>query len=116
MIGRGQRKLRLMAGGDRPMSSLGRFYAMDETSQMLVRFHRLLEDVESGASARNTFRPWEVELLVDLNCCELGPNRRRVLRRWERAVQRGLESGAQRPLKLSDYLMRTRKTPRAPAA
>jgi hypothetical protein len=89
---------------------------MEDTSQVLVRFHRLMQDIETGSTARNTFRPWEVELLADLSGCQLGPNRRRILRRWERAVQRGLERGATRPMKLSDYLVRTRKTPRAPAA
>ena len=116
MIGRGERKRGLMVGGAGPMRSLGRFCAMEEISQILARFHRLVEDMASGSTARNTFRHWEVDLLVDSSGCELGPNRRRVLRRWEKAVQRGLEAGAQGPLKLSDYLMRTRKTTRAPAA
>lgn len=99
-----------MAGAVRTMSSFGRLRAMDETSQMLARFRRLVEDVESGLSTRTTFRPWEVELLVDLSGCKLGPNRKRLLKRWEKAVERGLEGGAKLPLKLSDYLMRTRKS------
>jgi hypothetical protein len=89
---------------------------MTDSSQFLFRFDRLMRDVENGDTSRNSFRPWEVELLVDMHTCRLGPNRRRVLRRYQRAVHRSLERGAPRPLKLSEYLSRARKNTRAPAA
>ncbi len=82
---------------------------MDDTSQMLVRFKRLMHDLENGSPARNSFRPWEVELLLDLQECHLGgPLRRRVLRRYKRAALKSIEGGSP-PLKLSDYLARLRK-------
>jgi hypothetical protein len=90
---------------------------VDDIAQVLLRFHRLMRDVEIGVTARNSFYPWEIELLVDLQDCEFGPNRRRLLRRYQKAVARALEHGASKPLKLSEYLARTRaKSPRASAA
>jgi hypothetical protein len=54
---------------------------------------------------RNTFRPWEVELLLDIEGCNLREvNKRDTLRRYQKAVQRQMEKGARLPLKLSEYL------------
>jgi hypothetical protein len=88
-----------------------------DTTQLLTRFNRLMREIESGVLARNNFRPWEVEVLVDFEGCELRSNRRRVLRRYRKAAVRALELGAQQPPKLSEYLARTRsRRPRASAA
>jgi len=88
-----------------------------DTAQLIVRFQRLMREIESGALQRNSFHAWEVELLVDLEQCQIRSNRRRLMRRYQKAAVRGLEMGAQRPLKLSEYLMRTRaRRPRASAA
>ncbi len=90
---------------------------MADTAQLVVRFKRFMREIEDGALVRNRFCPWEVELLVDLDQCPLRANRRRLLRRYQKAAVRGLELGAQRPLKLSEYLARTRsRRSRAPAA
>jgi hypothetical protein len=89
---------------------------MEDCTQLLPRFDRLMRDVENGATLRNSFRPWEVELLVDMQTCELGTDRKRVLRRYQRAVHRAFERGASRPLKLSEYLSRSRKLRQASAA
>lgn len=90
---------------------------MDDIGLMRLRFQRLMRDVENGLTARNSFYPWEIELLVDLQGCDPGPNRRRLLRRYEKAVVRGLEHGAAKPLKLSEYMARMRnRNPRASAA
>lgn len=76
-----------------------------------------MRELDNGTAARNSFRDWEVELLVDLYTHDLGANRRRVLQRYERAVERGLERGDTRPMRLSEYLARTRSRYwRAPAA
>ncbi len=76
-----------------------------------------MREIESGTLGRNSFHPWEVELLVDLEQCQIRANRRRLMRRYQKAAVRALEMGAQRPLKLSEYLMRTRaRRPRASAA
>ncbi len=82
---------------------------MNDSAQLLLRFNQLMRDVENGNTARNSFRPWEVDLLVDMQSCHLGSDRRRVLRRYQKAVRRGLEQGAMRPLRLSEYLMRSRR-------
>ena len=90
---------------------------MVDTEQLVVRFKRLMREIESGALQRNIFHPWEVELIVDLEQCQVRANRRRLLRRYQKAAVRGLEMGALRPLKLSEYLARTRsRRPRASAA
>ena len=90
---------------------------MADTAQVVVRFKRLMREIESGALARTSFYPWEVELLVDLDQCVLRADRRRLLRRYQKAAVRGLEMGAPRPLKLSEYLARTRsRRPHASAA
>jgi hypothetical protein len=90
---------------------------VDDIGQVLLRFNRLMRDVENGMTTRNSFYPWEIELLVDLQDCDLGPNRRRLLRRYQKAFARALEHGTPTLLKLSEYLARTRvKSPRASAA
>jgi hypothetical protein len=82
---------------------------VEDSQGILARFNRLLRDLQNGASTRNCFCPWEVELLLDIESCDLGEaNQRRVLQRYRRAVERRLEKGAARPLKLSEYLARSR--------
>jgi hypothetical protein len=90
--------------------------SMDDTAQVLLRFNRLIRDLENGSASRNSFRPWEVELLLDMQDCHLGADRKRVLRRYQKAFHRCLERGATRPLMLSEYLMRSRRCGRASAA
>jgi hypothetical protein len=82
---------------------------VEDSQGILARFNRLMRDLQHGASTRTCFRPWEVELLLDIENCDLGAlNRRRVLQRYRRAVERRLEKGASRPLMLSEYLAHTR--------
>ncbi len=89
---------------------------MEDSSQLAVQFKRLMRDVLAGSLGRNSFRPWEIELLLDLQSCELpGPTRRRILRRYERAALKGLDRGAA-PLRLSEYLARVRARTRRRAA
>ncbi len=88
-----------------------------DPAQLVVRFKRLMREIEGGALLRNSFCEWEVDLIVDLEQCQIRVNRRRLLRRYQKAAVRLLEMGAQRPLKLSEYLARTRaRRPRASAA
>ena len=72
---------------------------------MLNRFNRLIGELLRGAMSRNTFQPWEVEILLDLDTCEI-PEKRRpdVLRQYQKAVTRQLESTAGPPMTLSRYL------------
>lgn len=78
---------------------------MEDSEQVLARFNRLVRDLERGTLTRNCFRPWEIDLLLDMDTCELQPSRKwQILRQYQKAVQRQLEKGASRPLKLSEYL------------
>jgi hypothetical protein len=69
------------------------------------QFNRLLTELLRGRVTRSSFQPWEVELLVDIDSCNLRDSKgRNTLRRYQKAVQRDMDRGAARPLKLSDYL------------
>ena len=43
---------------------------------MLNRFHRLMGELMRGTIARNSFHPWEVQILLDLETCQLDRRRR----------------------------------------
>jgi hypothetical protein len=73
----------------------------------LAQFNRLLRELLRGQIARNTFRPWEVELLLDIESCGLRETSRdATLRRYQKAVQRQLLRGVEQPMKLSEFLGR----------
>ena len=73
---------------------------------MLNRFNRLLTEIMRGAIVRNSFEPWEIEILLDLEYCHLERKRRsEVLRQYQRAVTRQMEIGPGPPMKLSEFLM-----------
>jgi hypothetical protein len=72
---------------------------------MLNRFRRLMADVQRGAFSRTDFQPWEVEILLDATSCQLEPRRRpEVLRQYQRAVEKQMETGPGPPMKLSEFL------------
>lgn len=73
---------------------------------MLNRFRRLFAELKRGAITRMTFQPWEVELIVDFQECEVSPKRRlEILRQWERAVTRQMQTGPGPPMKFSTFLV-----------
>jgi hypothetical protein len=75
-----------------------------DSSNAILRFNRLMRDLHSGSPSRNSYLPWEIELLLDFDSCVLGgASRKKVLERYQRAVLRRLEQG-QPPLRLSEYL------------
>ena len=77
------------------------------TEEILGQFNRLIRELLRGQINRNTFRPWEVELLLDIEDCRLRKSSKdATLRRYQRAVQRQIERGATAPVKLSEYLGR----------
>ena len=95
--------------------------SLPDSDAVLAQFNRLIQELLRGNMHRNTFRPWEVEILLDIEGCKLrDSSRRETLRRYQRAVQRHMEKGARLPLKLSEYLdaVKAKKTtPKAdPAA
>lgn len=76
-----------------------------DSDAVLAQFNRLIQELLRGNIHRNTFRPWEIEVLLDIESCNLrDASRREMLRRYQRAVQRHMEKGADRPLKMSEYL------------
>ena len=79
--------------------------SLPDSDAVLAQFNRLIQELLRGNMQRNTFRPWEVEILLDIESCALrDSSRRETLRRYQRAVQRHMEKGARLPLKLSEYL------------
>jgi hypothetical protein len=78
----------------------------EQRERQLQRFKRLFGDLLHGEIRRNNFEPWEIDLLLDLEACQV-PSRRRmeILRQYERAVIRQLESGPGPPMKLSHFLV-----------
>lgn len=76
-----------------------------ELEARLAQFNRLMLDLLRGKIQRNTFQSWEVEILLDIESCELkDASRREVLRRYQRAANRYFERGGRTLLKLSEYL------------
>ncbi|MCA2967034.1 MAG: hypothetical protein INH43_00780 [Acidobacteriaceae bacterium] len=76
-----------------------------DSDSRLRQFNRLVQDILRGSLVRNTFRPWEIELLLDFEMCEIKDGQKReTMRRYQRAVQRQMEKGAGTPMKLSEYL------------
>ena len=78
-----------------------------DPEEALVQFNRLLRELLRGQINRNTFRPWEVELLLDIESCNLrDASREATLRRYQKSVQRQLLRGVTPPMKLSEFLGR----------
>ena len=81
------------------------YESLPDSETVLAQFNRLIQELLRGNIQRNTFRPWEIELLLDIEGCNLREvNKRDTLRRYQKAVQRHMEKGARLPLKLSEYL------------
>ncbi|HEY4363887.1 MAG TPA: hypothetical protein VGN17_23160 [Bryobacteraceae bacterium] len=79
--------------------------SLPDSEAVLAQFNRLIQELLRGNMHRNTFRPWEVELLLDIEGCSLRESaKRETLKRYQRAVQRQMEKGARLPMKLSEYL------------
>lgn len=91
--------------------------SLPDSDAVLAQFNRLIQELLRGNMHRNTFRPWEVDLLLDIEACNLrDSSRRETLRRYQRAVQRHMEKGARLPLKLSEYLDAVKAKKKAPKA
>ena len=76
-----------------------------ELEIMLNRFNRLIAEVMEGRCRRNSFLPWELDILLDMENCQLERRRRlEILRQYRRAVQHQMERGPGPPMKLSAFL------------
>ena len=85
---------------------------VQDSEIVLARFNRLIQELLRGTMNRNTFRPWEIDILLDIEGCNLrDTGKRDILRRYQKAVQRAMDRGAPAPMKLSEYL-RSLKTGR----
>lgn len=79
--------------------------SLPDSETVLAQFNRLIGELLRGNLNRNTFRPWEIEILLDLENCDFkDSNKREMLKRYQRAVQRHMEKGARLPLKMSEYM------------
>ena len=76
-----------------------------EQELMLNRFNRLMGEIMRGVISRNLFQPWEIDLLLDFESCSLDRHRRLdIIRQYQKAVERQMETGPGPPMKLSVYL------------
>lgn len=70
-----------------------------------AQFHRLMNELLKGSIVRNTFQPWEITLLLDIQACDPGDSSRKdLLKRYQKANQRAYERGAKMPMTMSEYL------------
>jgi len=85
---------------------------VDELEARLHQFNKLMTELLRGRMGRNTFQPWEVEILLDIEACALrDANRREMMRRYQRAANRYFERGGRTLLKLSEYLEKKHRLP-----
>ena len=60
-----------------------------DSEAILARFNKLVSDLLRGTMNRNTFQPWEIEILLDIEACNIREAvKRETLRRYQKAVQR----------------------------
>ena len=86
---------------------------MDETPDLdfvLGRFNKLIQELLRGRTSRNAFQPWEIDILIDIQDCQVPkPKRVDLLRRYQKAVQRQLERGVYPVMKFSEYLVQAQR-------
>jgi hypothetical protein len=84
-----------------------------ELERRLDHLDQLVADLSAGRFRRTTFQPWEVELLLDIQACNIGDsNKKELLKRYQRAAHRWFDRGGRTILLLSDYMAkRHRQTP-----
>lgn len=77
----------------------------ERNQEEMTALHQLVRDIIGGAVRRNTFTQWELELLLDLQTCQIRKGSRpELLRRYVRAVQQHFAQGAMAPLRLAAFL------------
>jgi hypothetical protein len=81
-----------------------------ELEARLVQFNKLMAELIRGGIRRTTFQPWEIEVLLDIEACDLrDSNRREILKRYQRAANKFFDRGGRSVLKLSEYLEKRHK-------
>jgi hypothetical protein len=77
-----------------------------EREVMLNRFNRLMGELMRGTIIRNSFQPWEIDLLLDIEDCLLDRRQRlELLRQYQKAVGRQLDIGPGPPMKFTEFLV-----------
>jgi hypothetical protein len=80
----------------------------DQTQEgeiLLSQLNRLIGELLHGSVRRKCFRPWELELLMDIESSKLRlPARRELLRKYRKAVQRHYENASGPPPRFAHYL------------
>ena len=87
--------------------------SVPDSEKILMQFNRLVQELLRGTMNRNTFRPWEIAILLDMEDCDLRDvSKRDILKRYQKAVQKQFDKGAAMPMKLSEYLaaLKTKRT------
>jgi hypothetical protein len=84
-----------------------------ELELMLNRFRKLIGELLRGVLLRNSFQPWEIDILLDMQECDVPPRRKlEILRQYQRAVEKQMLTGPGPPMKLSAFLQeRTTRRP-----
>ncbi len=84
-----------------------------ELEGRLRQFNKLIQELLRGSLNRNTFQPWEIEILLDIDSCNLTEmNKRELLKRYQKAANKYVERGGRTLLKLSEYLAKKHLQPR----
>ncbi len=89
-----------------------------DSDAILDQFNFLMEELLRGSLRRSKFRPWEIDILLDLESCNLsGSAKLEALCEYQSVVQAHLAEGAHLPPRFSEYLERREatRTPRKPA-
>ena len=78
-----------------------------DSNAVLAQFSLLMGEILGGSLRRNKFQPWEVEILLEIESCQLrGSDMREALSEYQDVVQAEIEKGAHLPLKFSDFVER----------
>src|SRR5579871_2093837 len=87
-----------------------------ETDASLAQFNDLIQALLSGELRRTNFRSWEMQVLLDIEACDLPKSKfSNTLKRYQKAVHRHAAKGLGFPLLLSEYL-ESKGSQRKPAA
>lgn len=82
--------------------------SLNQEEEIRKRFQRLIEELLEQRVKRNSFQPWEIDLLIDIDQYHFPRSlRTRLLQRYERAVLKSLAKGIGKPFLFSQYLATT---------
>lgn len=75
------------------------------SDEVLIQFNLLMGELLEGGLRRGKFHPWEIDILLDIESCDLRiPVKRELLLEYQKAVQIELQQGVPLPTRFSKYL------------